>query len=232
MKNTPGLTRPLVTQIAATGGEGQTEIIVEQNMLKVSTPQESSVSEVASGHYDDVLGVMTITLHNGETIKVPGFPTASKIPEGPPGPQGLPGKDGQPGKPGKPGKAGAPGCMGAPGEKGDTGEVGQEGRQGLQGPPGPRGLTGRQGPVGNIGPDGVIGPPGPTGPRGETGPAGAPGTPGQPGAANVIVSTTDPGAAAGAGALWVNPSVQPPPTSPIPPTSGGVVDPPIGTPWP
>lgn len=222
-----GLTRPLVTQIYAPGQEGQTEIVVDNDKLKVSSPSESSVSEIAEGRFDDVLGVLTLTLFNGETVKISGFPVASKIPPGPTGAQGLPGKDGAPGKPGKPGKVGAPGCVGAPGERGETGSVGQEGRQGLQGPPGPRGLTGRQGPVGPQGPDGVIGPPGPTGPRGENGPAGAPGAPGAPGTVNIIVSTTDPGSAAGAGALWVNPNTQPPPSGPV--TPPGVSDPPLGS---
>jgi hypothetical protein len=97
------------------------------------------------------------------------------------------------------------------------------------GPPGPRGLTGPRGEVGEKGPDGEIGPVGVTGPRGEAGPAGEPGTPGAGGSLNVIVTTTDPGAAAGPGAIWVNPAITPPGTTP--PTN--ISDPPLGSvTWP
>jgi hypothetical protein len=48
---------------------------------------------------------------------------------------------------------------------------------------------------------------------------------------NVIVSTSDPGSAAGPGAIWVNPSVTSPGTTP----PSNISDPPLGSPgaqWP
>lgn len=226
-----GLTRPTVAQISAPGAADETEIVVNGEKLEVRERTESVISEIQSGNYDPVLGILTLTFYNGESVRIGGFPVASKIPQGPTGPQGAPGIDGLPGKPGKAGAVGAPGCEGPPGPTGGKGNTGKEGRVGPMGPPGPRGNTGPRGEVGEQGPEGEKGVVGPTGPRGEQGPAGAAGTPGAAGAANIIVSTVDPGAAAGAGAIWVNPGVAtgttPPPTN--------ISDPPLGSPeaaWP
>jgi hypothetical protein len=82
---------------------------------------------------------------------------------------------------------------------------------------------------------------GPTGPRGEAGPPGEPGAPGPVGSVSIIVSSTDPGAVA-PGTLWVNPDATPPAAPEPEPAPGGggeivdpdtgLVDPPIGSPWP
>lgn len=232
------LTRPLVQQIKAPGADDESEVIVKGQRLRTQAPSESAVAEIASGSYDQQQGVLTLVHTNGTEIRIDRFLTPSNMPQGERGPQGKPGKDGKDGKGGKAGKQGLPGCEGPPGPRGEPGPRGQDGRQGLPGIPGMRGLEGPQGelgPIGPTGPDGVVGP---TGPLGEQGPAGAPGIPGAPGTVNIIVSATDPGAAAGPGALWVDPTVQPPAAgSPPPPAPGQtppveIVDPPIGTqPW-
>lgn len=226
-----GLTRTPLNMISASGETDSTNVIVQEQQLTVAQPEESAISEVDSGYFDSLQGILTLYMSNGTQMKIGGFPTADKIPAGPTGPQGLPGEDGQPGKNGRNGEKGAPGCEGDEGPKGKTGETGREGRDGLPGPPGIRGCQGPRGERGEIGPTGPRGDIGPTGPRGEPGPAGSAGQPGPAGKVNIVVSSTDPGSSIGAGGLWVNPGS----------TGGndgggnnggGLVDPPIGTPWP
>ena len=224
-----GLTRPVVDQISAPGSAGETEIVVRGERLAVEAPKESSISEIDFGHFDPVLGVLSLRLYNGEQVKVSGFPTADKIPAGATGPQGPRGQDGKAGKEGREGNPGDEGCEGPSGARGGIGPAGLDGRTGMQGPPGVRGLTGPRGPQGNRGTQGVLGPVGPTGPRGEPGPAGPAGQPGAAGSVNIIVSSSDPGAA-GPGVLWVNPGAGE--SSGTPDPGGTLTDPPIGFPWP
>lgn len=224
------LTRTPLSMVRAEGTPDATNVIVEEQQLKTAVPVESSVSEVDSGYYDPLLGILTLYMSNGEQMKIAGFPTADKIPSGPTGPQGLRGEDGEPGKNGRNGEKGAPGCDGPEGPKGKTGESGKDGRDGLPGPPGIRGCQGPRGERGEQGPTGPRGDIGPTGPRGEAGPAGTAGQPGPAGKVNIVVSSTDPGSSIGGGGLWVNPGSTG--SSGGGGGSGGLTDPPVGTPWP
>lgn len=228
-----GLTKIHSSMIFAPGEVSQTEVIVSGERLVVSNPLESDVSELAGGFYDWQLGELSLTMYNGDVVKIKGFPTAGSIPPGPTGPTGLPGKDGRDGRDGKDGAKGDPGCDGPPGPKGATGATGPDGRDGQMGQQGIRGCPGPKGAPGERGATGPMGPLGPTGPRGDQGPPGRPGAPGPDSKVNIVVSTTDPGNVGG-GWLWVNPSAIAPPVTP--PTTGGgggtPTDPPIGTPWP
>lgn len=229
----PGLTRPVLDQIVASGLEGATEIVVQNERLSVREPTTGLISEVEYAYYDSALGVLTLTFADNETFTVSGFPTADRIKAGPTGPAGEAGESGQPGKDGKDGVAGAPGCTGPCGCRGPQGPAGADGRTGMQGPPGIRGVEGPMGPVGPIGPRGEQGPIGPSGPQGEPGPPGTAGTPGASGNVNIIVSTTDPGSGVVPGTLWVNPGATPPvDPDPDPDPDPEPHDPPIGTPWP
>ncbi len=225
-----GLTKISSHMIYAEGSAQETAIEVEENHLKAKAPSEPDISEVASGYFDRQLGILTLTMFNGERVSISGFPTANSMPQGPTGPQGLPGKDGEDGVDGRDGEKGDPGCQGPPGPDGAPGATGPDGRPGQQGQPGERGCPGPKGPPGPQGPTGPQGPVGPTGPTGEQGAKGVPGPAGPDGKANIIVSTTDPGAI-GAGWLWVNPNANGTvPSAPAPTTPS---DPPVGSiQWP
>lgn len=228
-----GLTRIPAQLIFAPGQASQTEVVVQQERLVVTDPLESDVSEISGGFYDWQLGELSLTLYNGDVVKIKGFPTVGNIPAGPTGPTGLPGKDGRDGRDGKDGEKGDPGCDGPPGPTGATGATGPDGRDGQMGQQGQRGCPGPKGAPGERGPTGPMGAIGPTGPQGKQGEQGRPGTAGADSKVNIVVSTTDPGNV-GAGWLWVNPSAVAPPTGGTGGTGGGTTptDPPIGTPWP
>lgn len=182
------------TPIVARGGrlvvDGSTEAVAE-------ITQESS--------YDASSGVLTLTFANGQTVKVPGFPTVTDIPSGRPGPRGETGTDGKDGRDGNDGRAGEPGCEGAPGPDGEMGPPGPDGRPGQRGPDGNPGPDGPPGPQGAPGPQGKRGDTGSTGATGAPGPAGPQGAPGPAGSLPIIVSTSQP-SAANDGTLWINPN--------------------------
>lgn len=221
-----GLTKPVLTQISAEEQQANTDIVAQQERLEFDEPREAPISEIDHGNLDTITGSLILHMKNGERIRISGFPTADTIPKGPTGPEGPRGQDGKQGKQGRNGLPGEQGCDGPQGERGPQGPQGRPGRRGLQGPQGIRGMTGPQGPVGFQGPTGDIGPVGATGPQGDPGNTGPPGPPGPDGNANIVVSTSDPGAI-GAGGLWINPNANPP--SYITGSSSGTAS---GTPWP
>lgn len=227
-----GLTKINSEMVFAEGRPEETSVVVENSHLKAKAPTEPDVSEVQGGYYDRQLGVLSLTMFNGDRIQISGFPTSSNIPAGPTGPQGLPGRDGENGRDGRDGEKGEPGCEGPPGPTGAPGATGPDGRPGQRGVQGERGCPGPKGPPGATGPTGPRGPVGPTGPTGEQGPNGAPGPAGPEGRVNIVVSTTDPGAV-GSGWLWVNPSATGGGGTTVPPVQPPVVDPlPGEIPWP
>lgn len=201
------VTRLPAHMIRAKGAEDASVLEVKNERLAATTPADAVVSEIESGLYDATQGVITFTFFNGETLRVTGLPTASKIPAGPTGPQGLPGVNGKSGKDGRDGATGAEGCAGPQGQIGQTGPKGETGRTGQQGPQGPTGPQGPEGLQGPMGPTGPQGPQGPQGPRGEQGPQGKPGPKGPEGYMNIVVSTTEPKLEDRVdGMLWVNPN--------------------------
>jgi hypothetical protein len=202
-----GITRIPAQMVRAKGAENASVLEVQNERLAATTPADAVVSEIESGLYDATQGVLTLTFYNGNVLRVPGLPTADKIPAGPTGPQGLAGKDGKAGKNGTDGAAGAAGCAGPQGIIGQTGPKGETGRTGQPGPAGPTGPQGPEGLQGPVGPTGPQGPQGPQGPRGEQGPQGKPGPKGPEGYMNIIVSTTEPKEEDRVdGLLWVNPN--------------------------
>lgn len=203
-----GLTRPTTDMITARGDTPEaTYIIVEESRLVVQEPSESDVSEVTEASYDETQGILTLILSNGEELLVKGFPRPGGLlqgDEGPAGPQGEPGIDGVDGKDGERGQQG---CIGPEGERGPQGPPGVDGRDGVQGPQGPQGSAGPTGPRGPTGPTGPQGEPGERGATGVDGEEGPEGPQGPAGTVNIIISNVDPGASAGGGTIWVNPSV-------------------------
>lgn len=200
------LTKPVLGMVKAPGAPDQSEVVVEAGSLESSDAIISNVSEIEDAIYDESTGILTLEFANGQVLRVKGFPTLDSIPPGDKGPEGDAGQDGKEGRPGKEGKPGKQGCQGERGEEGDRGERGDAGKDGNPGEEGGRGCAGPQGARGRKGPKGETGPVGITGPTGDTGPTGPTGDRGPSGTVNIIVSTTDPGPAAGAGTIWVNPN--------------------------
>lgn len=199
------LTRPPAEMISAKGDIEQTEIRVKNGFLAPDVPSSSVVSEVESAVYDEIQGILTLTLYNGQQLQVKGFPTLNDLRQGPAGPTGPAGDPGQPGQDGRHGERGPTGCIGPQGPAGPQGPPGIDGRDGLEGPPGPQGPEGPTGPMGPVGPTGPQGPIGIQGQPGSDGAAGPAGPTGPMGTINIVISTVDPGASIGAGGVWINP---------------------------
>lgn len=201
-----GLTRIPTNMLRAKGAKDATVLEIESEKVVAVTPTDADVSEVEDGVYDATQGTLTLTFYNGDQLKVTGFPTADKIPQGPTGPQGLAGVDGKDGTDGKDGSTGAQGCDGTSGRDGATGARGPQGRQGEIGEQGATGPTGPQGATGPTGPTGPRGNVGATGARGAQGATGKAGPKGEDGFMNIYVQTYEPTASEKKdGVLWVNP---------------------------
>lgn len=221
------LTRPRAEMILSTGTDDQTDLTVEGGRLKATNPIAGNVSEITEITYDDIQGILRILMSNGEQKVVKGFPTPTTLKPG------LKGEQGKTGDPGADGQDGRDGNIGPQGPQGDQGERGPQGLPGVDGADGQKGIEGDEGPMGPSGPTGPTGPTGPQGPPGEIGSpgpdgaTGAKGPQGDPGNINVIISTIDPGASAGAGAIWVNPgansNVNDPNADPGDPDPGSIV---------
>ncbi len=226
------LTKPPVDMISAHGDEDEVDIKVgEDGYLQTTRQISSTVSEVATASYDEIQGVLTLTFANERQLLVKGFPTRTTLLPGEEGPQGQEGDAGKDGDDGKDGERGEEGCQGPEGPPGPLGQPGSDGRDGLPGPPGPTGPTGPTGPKGPTGPTGPQGPTGLQGLQGISGNPGPQGPNGSPGTLNLIISTSDPGAAAGAGSIWVNPNADGSVADPG--SGGGATDPEPGTiQWP
>ena len=105
----------------------------------------SSSTATYAGSFDDVQGVLTLTVPNLGTLRISGFPTTTAVGVGTKGDTGDSGRDGVDGTLGADGQRGADGCVGPMGSRGDVGKTGARGQQGEQGsigPTGPRGPTG------------------------------------------------------------------------------------------
>ena len=84
-----GLTRIPTNMLRAKGAKDASVLEIESEKVVAVTPTDADVSEVEDGVYDATQGTLTLTFYNGDQLKVTGFPTADKIPQGPTGPQGL-----------------------------------------------------------------------------------------------------------------------------------------------
>ncbi len=101
-----------------------------------------------TGSFDDVQGVLTITIPKIGTLQITGFPTTTGVGQGTKGDAGVAGRDGVDGTLGADGQRGADGCIGPQGSRGDAGKTGARGQQGQQGELGPTGATGATGATG------------------------------------------------------------------------------------
>ena len=110
----------------------------------------SSSTATYAGSFDDVQGVLTLTVPNLGTLRISGFPTTAAVGIGTKGDTGESGRDGVDGTLGADGQRGADGCVGPMGSRGDTGKTGARGQQGEQGQRGPTGATGPTGADGVI----------------------------------------------------------------------------------
>lgn len=120
----------------------------------VSFIDPSDANENSGGiqaNFDPLNGVLSLSLSDGSSLNVEGFPTMDQLKQGREGKQGLRGLQGTPGQGGRDGRDGGEGC---PGPKGD------QGRPGTTGPTGPLGPAGDTGIPGPLGPTGPMGPPG------------------------------------------------------------------------
>ena len=142
------LTRTPIDLIEATGAPG-TDVQFDGKNLFLADPEQTQVS-LAGASYDNINGVLTIQLSNGDEIQVPGFLTTGSIGDAVQGLQGPVGPSGADGLVGVAGPQGPQGCQGPPGPAGRTGSPGV---QGIQGPTGPEGPQGEKGDTGD---DGVV----------------------------------------------------------------------------
>ena len=201
------MTKLPIEMVQSTSGNSSDVVTVEGSDVVPKTVEGASISEVVDLSFDDSLGILTIEFTNGSTQRVKGFPVLSTIPQGDVGLQGREGEVGKDGEDGEDGEDGSQGCTGPQGPTGAIGGNGRDGRDGAPGLPGPRGITGPDGFQGATGATGPNGLPGVIGPPGATGPTGPTGGIGPAGRVNIIISRTDPGPSAGAGAIWVNPDI-------------------------
>lgn len=189
------LTRPSI-EIIKVDEEAQPtgNIQIGSRGLQTESASVAGPKEVVKIDYDDKAGILKLTLSNGLVLTAKGLPTYKDLPKGSKGLRGLPGEPGIDGKDGIKGKTGDGGCQGSIGAEGPAGEKGATGDVGDVGPEGDKGESGSRGPVGDSGEIGL------------RGPKGAPGLDGQDGKdaeVRIVVSATDPGAAAGASCIWV-----------------------------
>lgn len=203
------LTKIPVSMLVAPGGVENATLLAQKGKVSADTSDSTTpISELTDETYfDETSGVLVLKFANGSVLNVAGFVTASSVPKGEDGERGERGDSGPDGKNGKDGAKGEQGCAGDVGEKGETGDEGPQGRPGDAGRMGDQGPQGEKGDRGDKGETGDMGPTGPKGERGDDGPTGPTGPTGPVGRVNIIVSAVDPGGAASAGSIWVNPNI-------------------------
>ena len=135
---------PLDLVKAETDGPVQSvngQLVVESNSTSTTT---------FAGSFDDVQGVLTLTIPNLGALRITGFPTTTAVGVGDKGDTGAAGRDGVDGTLGSDGQRGADGCVGPQGGRGEQGKTGARGQQGEQGQIGPTGATGPTGEPGVV----------------------------------------------------------------------------------
>lgn len=181
------------TRIIQGNGLPNSLIIDAGSSLDVGTISSTPSVTVTGISYNQLAGILTVELSNGQSVNVEGFVKAKDLKKGPQG------------RLGRTGLSGLPGLNGFDGMKGPIGPKGFDGLKGQRGLPGPKG---QQGPMGLTGYSGILGPKGqqgPTGTQGLPGIKGATGPNGKDYVLQVVVSDTDPGAI-GSGSMWVKQS--------------------------
>lgn len=139
-----------IEMLGARGRAGNAVVFDGLNVKVSEDSQDSNDYGLEKGTYDSSIGTLTITLRNGKTIELSGFPTVNTIGRGPVGPTGPSGVNGTDGLNGLEGKQGPTGC------RGPEGPMGPDGREGPMGPHGPTGPAGAEGPEGPAGKDGIV----------------------------------------------------------------------------
>ena len=123
------------------------DVVSENGQVQVDN---STADADLSAEFDNVQGILTITIPKLGTVRVPGFPTSSDVGQGTKGDTGTSGRDGVDGVNGTDGQRGADGCIGAQGQRGEAGKQGIRGQQGAQGIQGNTGLQGDKGDPGQF----------------------------------------------------------------------------------
>jgi hypothetical protein len=117
--------------------------------LKV-LPKDDSISVSLEANYDEVKGVLHLSVPGYPELEISGFMTPLFIREGKQGKPGYPGRQGVDGIDGLDGPQGPQGCIGPKGPEGRPGQRGPLGQQGAQGQQGPNGPTGEAGESGSL----------------------------------------------------------------------------------
>lgn len=128
-------------------GERSGNVVSTGQSLSVVQLDEDIATEF-SGHYDQILGILTLNIPGHKPVQFRGFLTNRDLREG---------------------RQGRPGESGSNGINGLDGNDGEQGHRGCLGPEGPRGRPGERGPRGQRGPKGTKGSKGEEGDRGKPG---------------------------------------------------------------
>ena len=139
-------TQELPLDLIQAAADGPIKSVNGQLVVDTST---SSTTDF-TGSFDDVQGVLTLTIPNLGALRISGFPTTTAVGQGQKGDTGASGRDGVDGTLGADGQRGADGCVGPQGSQGTQGKTGARGQQGEQGQLGPTGATGPTGADGVI----------------------------------------------------------------------------------
>ena len=127
--------------------EADGDVIAEGGQVKVDT---TSADTELSASFDNVQGILTLTIPKLGTVRAGGFPTSSDVGLGTKGDSGSGGRDGVDGTVGIDGQRGADGCIGPQGQRGEGGKQGIRGQQGQKGYAGNQGIKGDQGDAGKF----------------------------------------------------------------------------------
>lgn len=140
------LNRPPIEMLDA--GQQSGDIVSSGNGLTVEVDDENIATEF-KGHYDPVIGVLSLEIPGYPRIRFTGFLTNRDLKEGRQGADGEAGTNGIAGLDGTDGDQGHRGCIGPkgprglPGQRGPRGQRGVEGKRGVQGEQGERGDPGQ-----------------------------------------------------------------------------------------
>lgn len=118
-------------------------VVAQGDSLRVESIPASD--KQLDGVFDNVNGILSITIPGVGEVSIGGFNTVADLGEGR---RGLPGSDGRPGVHGMIGLNGLQGSKGCRGPQGKSGKPGKRGPRGLEGPIGPTGATGPRGATG------------------------------------------------------------------------------------
>ncbi len=141
------LNRPPLSMIDS--GQTKGKVVATGRELKVEVDDPTLATEF-KGHYDHIMGTMTLSVPGFPVVKFRGFLTNRDLKHGREGQEGEGGKDGVTGLDGIDGQHGHRGCLGPEGPRGRPGQRGPRGQRGPEGGSGNKGTQGERGEPGEM----------------------------------------------------------------------------------